>query len=163
MIKFFVSKKANTVYAVGLSQEINSSDLPKFTWLFGGAELHNSDTLEGFFVGPRKEMITPWATNAVEITQNMGLEGIYRIEEFMMVDSENAERDPMLQVLYKGLDQTIYTVEHAPEKVEHIDDIAAYNQQEGLALSDEEIEYLEGVAKDLGRQLTDSEIFGFSQ
>ncbi|WP_417610630.1 phosphoribosylformylglycinamidine synthase [Owenweeksia hongkongensis] len=163
MIKFFSSKEANKVYAVGLSQEINSTDLPKLTWLFGGAELHNSDTLEGFFVGPRKEMITPWATNAVEITQNMGIEGIYRIEEYFMVDSEKADHDPMLQVLYNGLNQDIYTIEHAPEKVEHIEDIAAYNQQEGLALSGEEIEYLESVAKDLGRKLTDSEIFGFSQ
>ena len=35
---------------------------------------------EGCFVGTRREMITPWSTNAVEITQNMGLEGAGRIE-----------------------------------------------------------------------------------
>ena len=163
MIKFFSSKQANTVYAVGLTQEINSTDLPKLTWLFGGAELENSDTLKGFFVGPRKEMITPWATNAVEITQNMGIEGIERIEEYFVVDSEKAEHDPMLQVLYKGLGQEIYTIEHAPEELIYIEDIAAYNQQEGLALNAEEIEYLESVAQDLGRKLSDSEIFGFSQ
>ena len=110
MIKFFSSKEAKKVYAVGLSQEINSTDLPKLTWLFGGAELENSDTLEGFFVGPRKEMITPWATNAVEITQNMGIEGIERIEEYFVVDSEKAEYDSMLQVLYNGLGQEMYTI-----------------------------------------------------
>jgi phosphoribosylformylglycinamidine synthase len=35
-----------------------------------------------FFVGPRAAMITPWSTNAVEITQNMGIKDIIRIEEF---------------------------------------------------------------------------------
>ena len=163
MIKFFSSKQSDKVYAVGLSQEIAAQDLPKLTWLFGGAELQNSDTLKGFFVGPRKEMITPWATNAVEITQNMGITGIVRIEEYFKVDSDKAPHDPMLQVLYNGLGQEIYTIKHAPEELIYIDDIAAYNQQEGLALNAEEIEYLESVVKDLGRKLSDSEIFGFSQ
>ena len=163
MIVFFSSKQAKKVYAIGLNKELNAQDLPKLTWLFGGAEKQNSNTLAGFFVGPRKEMITPWATNAVEITQNMGIEGIERIEEYFEVADENADHDAMLQVLYNGLGQEIYTVENTPQELIYIKDIAAYNQQEGLALNAEEIEYLESVAKDLGRPLSDSEIFGFSQ
>ena len=42
-------------------------------------------------------MITPWSTNAVEITQNMGLHGILRIEEFDEAQDENAAFDPMLK------------------------------------------------------------------
>ena len=47
--------------------------------------------------------------------------------------------------------------------IEHITDVRAYNDAHGLALSDEEISYLEGLSERLGRPLTDSELFGFSQ
>ncbi len=162
MIQYF-DAGAGKIYAVSLQSEISTQDLPKLEWLFGNASKIEASTLEGFFVGPRKEMITPWSTNAVEITQNMGIEGIERIEEFEQVESANVAFDPMLQVLYKGLDQSIFTIEIEPERVQYIDDIASYNRQEGLALSQEEIDYLDEVADKLGRKLTDGEVFGFSQ
>ena len=118
---------------------------------------------EGHFVGPRREMITPWSTNAVEITQNMGLDGIIRIEEYFPVKDENADHDPMLQRMYKGLDQNVFTTNRQPEPIVHIKDLEAYNEKEGLALSKEEMDYLKKVEKDLGRPLTDSEVFGFAQ
>ena len=120
-------------------------------------------SVKGFFVGPRREMITPWSTNAVEITQNMGVEGIVRIEEFFEVESKDAPYDPMLQAMYHNLDQKVFSVNRKPEPLRHIDDIAAYNVQEGLAMSDEEVAYLEGIAKKIGRKLTDSEVYGFAQ
>ncbi|MBQ2508037.1 MAG: phosphoribosylformylglycinamidine synthase, partial [Bacteroidaceae bacterium] len=43
------------------------------------------------------------------------------------------------------------------------DNLEEYNEQEGLALSREEMDYLLKVEKDLGRKLTDSEVFGFAQ
>ena len=162
MIKFFATS-TDKIYAVGLSSNLTPEDFPKLEWLFGGAKLVDSDTMDGFHVGPRKEMITPWSTNAVEISQNMGIVGIERIEEFFSVENDKAEFDSMLQAMYNGLDQEVYTIEMEPEKVTYIDDLAAYNQQEGLALSAEEIEYLETVAVSLDRKLTDSEVFGFSQ
>ena len=108
-------------------------------------------------------MITPWSTNAVEITQNMNLNGISRIEEYFPVSSKDADHDPMLQRMYDGLDQSIFTVDHKPEPIKHVDNLEEYNEQEGLALSPEEIEYLHKIEKELGRPLTDSEIFGFAQ
>ncbi len=111
---------------------------------------------------PGKEMITPWSTNAVEITQNMGISGIIRIEEFHHAASK-PEWDPMLQALYKGLDQHIFTIDKEPDPVIFIEDIRSYNSREGLALNDDEIDYLEKLAKKIGRKLTDSEVFGFSQ
>lgn len=162
MIKFFLAPN-NTVYAVSVNNSITPPDLEKLQWLFGEAKVSELTALDGFFVGPRKEMITPWSTNAVEITQNMGIEGINRIEKFQQVENENVAHDPMLEVLYQGLNQEIFTIKHDPEPVIEIEDIAAYNQTEGLALSQEEIDYLEGVSKKLDRKLTDSEVFGFSQ
>ena len=162
MIQFF--KGAQTkIFVVGTNKQITSTNIEKLCWLFGNAESISQEKLTANFIGPRKEMITPWSTNAVEITQNMGIEGIERIEEFFEVKNEDTSFDPMLQATYNGIDQTIFTIEKQPEPILHIDDIAAYNQQEGLALNDDEVAYLNGVSKKIGRKLTDSEVFGFSQ
>jgi len=122
----------------------------------------NERTIGGTFVGPRREMVTPWSTNAVEITRNMGIAGIIRMEMFNQTDYAPAH-DRMLEAVYNGLDQTIFTIDIRPEPVKAITDIRAYNDAEGLALSEEEITYLEEVSRELGRPLTDSEVFGFSQ
>ena len=162
MIQFFHGR-SKTVYAVQFNTPATGSDLEKLVWLFGNAEHGEEESIKGYFIGPRKEMITPWSTNAVEITQNMGLTGIERIEQYERVESPAAAYDPMLSVLYDGLGQDIFTIVHDPDPVREIDDIDKYNQDEGLALSPEEINYLDTVSKALGRKLTDSEIFGFSQ
>ncbi|HPG33211.1 MAG TPA: AIR synthase-related protein, partial [Lentimicrobium sp.] len=160
MIRFF---KGKCFYAVNSQHELSGNDIQKLSWLFGGAECLEARSVSGFFIGPRREMITPWSTNAVEITQNMGISGIERIEEYTEVPDSNAAFDPMLQVMNIGLDQQLFTIVHDPEPVKQIDDIAAYNLQEGLALSDDEVVYLNELSAKLGRLLTDSEVFGFSQ
>lgn len=160
MVVFF---KGENILAVETLHAISEDDAKKLTWLFSGAERLSEQNLTGFFVGTRRETITPWSTNAVEITQNMGLTGISRIEEFFAVSDEKAKFDPMLQNLYKGLDQNVFTIDKQPDPIVHITDFKAYNEKEGLALSGPEIEYLEGLSKRLGRPLTDSEVFGFSQ
>ncbi|MEJ1241497.1 phosphoribosylformylglycinamidine synthase [Chryseolinea sp. T2] len=162
MIIFFRSK-ANTIYAVDVEQQLETQDIQKLTWLFHTAELLTEKRIEGHFVGPRKEMITPWSTNAVEITQTMGIAGIRRIEEFEIVPRPDVKYDRMLQVYYTVLDQDVFTIQHTPEPIVEVDDIGAYSRQHGLALSAEEISYLNDVASKRGRKLTDSEVFGFSQ
>ncbi len=162
MIHFFGDVK-NTVFAVQSSEELSHETIQKLNWLFGNQPRIEQSAIADFFVGPRAAMITPWSTNAVEITQNMGISGIERIEEFLNVSENYSEYDPMLSQKYQQLDQEIFTIDIKPEPVLEIEDIASYNQQEGLALSDEEITYLEDLASRLGRKLTDSEVFGFSQ
>ena len=162
MILFFQSP-TKTVLAVEAKQAFSPEDTKKLVWLFSGATPVETETMNGWFVGPRREMITPWSTNAVEITQNMGLAGISRIEEYFPVDSGDADHDPMLQRIYNGLNQEIFTISKQPDPIVYIDDLEAYNEQEGLALSQEEISYLKEVSEKLQRKLTDSEVFGFSQ
>ena len=162
MIYFFTGGN-ETVFALQTERTLDASDTSKLSWLFGGAELRKETVLTDYFVGPRAAMVTPWSTNAVEITQNMGLTGIVRIEEFKKVGADFTDFDPMLSQKYSELNQDIYTINIKPEPVQEISDIAAYNKQEGLALSDEEVDYLNGLAEKLGRKLTDSEVFGFSQ
>lgn len=162
MIHFF-GNESNTVFAVQAQNELSAETISKLNWLFGNAHKIEKSVLADFFVGPRAAMITPWSTNAVEITQNMGIESIIRIEEFYKVTENFSDFDPMLSQKYNELNQEIFTINIKPEAILDIEDIATYNKQEGLALSEEEVTYLENLAKKLNRKLTDSEVFGFSQ
>ena len=159
----FFRTPGGSVIATEADHRLNAEEIEKLCWLYGGATVETEDGLKGCFVGPRREMITPWSTNAVEITQNMSLSGISRIEEYFPVEDEHAGHDPMLQRMYKGLDQDIFTVDIQPAPIVYIENLEEYNEQEGLALSPEEIEYLHQVEGQLGRKLTDSEVFGFAQ
>ena len=162
MILFFKSS-TQTVLAVETAAPFSNEDVQKLIWLFSQATPLQSETLEGWYVGPRREMITPWSTNAVEITQNMGISGILRIEEYFPVASGNAEHDPMLQRIYNGLTQDIFKISKQPDPIVYIEDIETYNKQEGLALSEDEVVYLNEVSQKLNRKLTDSEVYGFAQ
>ena len=162
MVVFF-KKGANHFIAVETDHRFNENESDKLSWLFGGATPLTSTSLKDRFIGPRREMITPWSTNAVEITQNMGLEGITRIEEFDRTTEEKPRFDKMLQRVYDGLNSKIFTVAKIPAPIVYIDDISEYNKAEGLALSKDEEQYLRDLSKKLGRPLTDSEVFGFSQ
>ena len=161
MIFFFESPK-KLIYGVQVPQPLLAEDIQKLSWLFGEAKALQTDKISSRYSGPRKEMITPWSTNAVEITGNMGILGIQRIEEFIPLQA-GEQIDPMLQKAYDGLDQAVFDIHLQPEPIKAITDIAAYNKSEGLALSQEEVDYLNQVAAQLGRPLTDSEVFGFSQ
>lgn len=171
MIHFF-ENQSKTIFAVQTqnalsdpeaSGEMSAEDISKLNWLFANSNKIEKSVLTDFFVGPRATMVTPWSTNAVEITQNMGISGIIRIEEFHKTTADFSDFDPMLSQKYAELNQDIFTINVLPEAILDIDDIAAYNQKEGLSLSPVEVEYLDNLAIKLGRKLTDSEIFGFSQ
>ncbi|MBO5779787.1 MAG: phosphoribosylformylglycinamidine synthase [Muribaculaceae bacterium] len=161
MVSYF-KKGADIIYAVESDHRFNDSENERLSWLLSGAKPLKSTSVKGRFIGPRREMITPWSTNAVEITQNMGLTGITRIEEFHRANADTTY-DRMLSRAYDGLNSRVFTINKRPDPIVYIDDIHAYNLQEGLALSADEEEYLTNLAKKLGRKLTDSEVFGFSQ
>lgn len=162
MILFFKTPQ-ETIIATEMDHQPSQEETSKLCWLFGGAECIDTRQLDGIYVGPRREMVTPWSTNAVEITENMNLSGITRIEEYFPVSSKDATHDPMLQRMYEGLDQNLFTVNREPEPIKHVENLEQYNEDEGLALSPEEMAYLHTIEKQNGRPLTDSEIFGFAQ
>ncbi len=162
MIHFFGDVK-NIVFAVQTTGELSAQTTQKLFWLFGNQHKLEQSVITDFFIGPRAAMITPWSTNAVEITQNMQITDIGRIEEFYNTTEVFSDYDPMLSQKYSALNQNIFTINTTPEPIKEIFDIAAYNEEEGLALSTEEIEYLEAISEKLNRKLTDSEVFGFSQ
>lgn len=158
---YFFGNENQAVYGVQTSQELLPADFEKLSWLFGNQPLIEKSVLTDFFIGPRAAMVTPWSTNAVEITQNMGIKGVVRIEFFLKGAHEHF--DPMLEEKYTQLDQDVFTTTALPAPICYVENISAYNQQEGLSLSNEEVEYLENLSKKIKRKLTDSEVFGFSQ
>ena len=160
MITFF-GNISERIFAVATLGPISTTDQEKLTWLFNDASALREPTILGTFIGPRATMITPWSTNAVEITQNMGISGIQRIEQFL--SAKNKEFDPMLSQQYQTLGQEVFTIAIEPEPILQITDIKTYNQTEGLALNPEEVTYLNELSTRLGRPLTDTEVFGFSQ
>lgn len=162
MILFFKTPQ-ETIIATEMDHQPSQEETSKLCWLFGRAECIDTQQLDGIYVGPRREMVTPWSTNAVEITENMNLTGITRIEEYFPVSSKDATHDPMLQRIYEKLDQSLFTVNHEPEPIRRVENLEQYNEEEGLALSPEEMAYLHTIEKQNGRPLTDSEIFGFAQ
>ena len=162
MIQFFRSPE-ESIFAVKTTSTLHISDIDKLCWLFGASTLVVDDKITGLFIGPRASMVTPWSTNAVEITQNMGINGIIRIELFVPNKPGAKEYDLMLFQEYSGLHQDIFKTSATPAPILNITDIAGYNTEEGLALSSDEVDYLNELSAKLGRPLTDSEVFGFSQ
>lgn len=162
MIHFFRTQQKNVI-ATEANHPLSDAEIKALCWLYGEARFLNEKHLKGTFIGPRREMVTPWSTNAVEITQNMGLSGIFRIEEYYPVSSPEAEYDTMLQRMYSGLDQDLFSTSITPSPIRIVDDLEQFNEEEGLALSKEEIAYLKKIETENGRPLTDSEVFGFAQ
>ncbi len=166
MISFF-GNETNSIFVVQTQTYLSAETISKLNWLFANAQQIEKSVLTAvetdFFVGPRAAMITPWSTNAVEITQNMGIEGINRIEEFKQVSNDFTDFDVMLSQKYHELNQEIFTIDIQPLGILEVENIAIYNKQEGLSLSDDEVAYLNNLSKKLNRNLTDSEVFGFSQ
>ena len=162
MIHFFGNLNTK-VFAVQTVSNITYETIAKLEWLFGDQPKIERTILDSKFVGPRAAMITPWSTNAVEITQNMGINGIIRIEEFNSCEIGHSDFDPMIYEFFDNLNQTTFNIDIEPEPINNINDISAYNIQHGLSLNDEEINYLKQVSEKIERPLTDSEVFGFSQ
>jgi phosphoribosylformylglycinamidine synthase len=162
MIHFF-GNTSSKVFAVQATKDLTATTISKLTWLFSNQPKIESSSLKATYIGPRAAMITPWSTNAVEITQNMGISNILRIEEFTAISEDFEDFDTMISEKYTNLHQDLFTIKIEPKAILDIENIATYNTQEGLSLSTEEVSYLEGIATKIGRKLTDSEVFGFSQ
>jgi phosphoribosylformylglycinamidine synthase len=110
MINFFGTLHSKII-AVQTTKELSTKNKSKLIWLFSCSELVSKDTnkplasIDAFFIGPRAAMVTPWSTNAVEITENMGISGIIRIEEFITVDKDFKDFDAMIFQKFNKLNQ----------------------------------------------------------
>ena len=155
--------RSTEFFLVESSDNLGTEQIGLLQWMLQ-AEKIESTAIEGLFVGPRREMVTPWSTNACDIAANMGVDSVTRVERFRLsLEEETPYFDQMTQALYRGLSVESLSFDSEREPLQRISDIRAYNEAEGLALSEEEVVFLEDVCKKLGRDLSDAELFGFAQ
>ena len=107
---YFFQKSSGDIIAVGTNQEVDEKEIEILTWLFSEAQLVKDHSLSGKFVGPRKEMVSPWSTNATDIVHNAGIGHIQRIETYFK-ESNSSNFDPMLQQRFDQLDQSLFKLD----------------------------------------------------
>ena len=125
MVLFFKDKN-ELIYAVDSPEVLDSKNISKLEWLFVGTFLNDTKIILEKFLGPKKTMITPWSTNAVEITQNMAIDGLLRIEVYKPMKILSEKFDPMLYEIYKDLNQDIFKNSITPEPLLEINDIQEF-------------------------------------
>ena len=72
MILFFKTPQ-QSIIATQVDHQLKEDEVKELCWLYGNAVLLGDETLKGYYVGPRREMVTPWSTNAVEILRTWDL------------------------------------------------------------------------------------------
>ena len=144
-----------------------------------GPALHSA-SVEGqqFYVLPRPGTISPWASKATDIAHNCGLEQIRRIERGILYRVDSADElplellhDRMIEAVFTAIDDCAVLFEnHVPRALVEIDALGGgqdalqqANVELGLALSADEIDYLESAYVELGRNPSDVELMMFAQ
>ncbi len=142
---------------------------------------------ELFLVIPRIGTISPWASRATDIAKNCGLESILRIERGIafyvststgaaLSDAEKTAlkahiHDRMTEQVFGDLNNAQKLYHHAdPKPLNSIDILAGgkaaletANNEMGLALSPDEVDYLLENFSKIGRNPTDVELMMFAQ
>ena len=122
--------------ATEIDHKPSQDEINELCWLYGDATLEDAQQLQGFYVGPRREMITPWSTTAVEITQNMSLNGISRIEEYFPVDSENAEHDPcLLYTSNVSIEKLVDQINESNQYIRHLVEVKSKSDSLNMVLT----------------------------
>ena len=163
-------------YSVDVSQDF--SDHAKLIELLRSQEPIN---LPNFFIGPRSGTISPWASKTSEIIINVGIQGVYSIEKYLgyFISENFSAADLNLSCLFDRMTQEVFmsikdiaSVSSAPKRkpLIHIDiskvakdSLIKANQDLGLALSEEEINYLDHFYSSALRNPTDAELMMFAQ
>ncbi len=138
-----------------------------------GTPMRDSTAGEFFLVVPRLGTVSPWSSKATDIARNCGLAGVRRIERGTLyyLNTGNPQLAPLLhdrmtQTVLRSFDEAPKLFQHVPPRPLQtipVEKIHEANQTLGLALSGEEIEYLERAYRGLGRHPTDAELTMFAQ
>ncbi len=124
-------------------------------------------------VVPRLGTLSPWSSKATDIAHNCGLAAVKRVERgtAYYVDSKAAGiagplHDRMTETVLASFEDAARLFQHVPPRplgFVRVTELRQANQRLGLALSEDEIEYLEQAYQALGRDPTDAELTMFAQ
>jgi len=128
---------------------------------------------ELYLVVPRIGTLSPWSSKATDIARNCGLGKVKRIERGTAYriagagkDLSAALHDRMTETVLRSLDEASRLFEHVPPRslqLVSVKDLKQANRELGLALSEDEIEYLEEAYRAMGRDPSDAELTMFAQ
>jgi phosphoribosylformylglycinamidine synthase len=174
--------KARFVYLVDSSAEFETSGVTALQDLLQGQRIHDLDSAGLLLVVPRMGTQSPWSSKATDIARHCGLDAVERIERGVAyhVSGLTADRrqavaavlhDRMTQSVLGGLDKARALFAHSaprplvlvPLLEEGAGALRTANHELGLALSEDEIEYLEQAFTTMGRNPTDAELMMFAQ
>lgn len=176
------SVSARYIHFVDVKEPLNDlqSDCLHQLLSYGSDFLPVSNHNLRVLVVPRPGTISPWSSKATEIAQRCGLLVVERIERGIeyVLDGEQPLslaakallHDRMMQVVLDADMEPQLFSQHQPFALLTIpvleqgrDALVAANQQLGLALSDDELDYLTENFQQLSRDPTDVELMMFAQ
>ncbi len=178
-------KRAFFVYAVDAADGVDGEKLSALLQPGTSAEPLGDELREQevVVVVPRFGTISPWSSKATNIAQNCGFDGVHRIERAVVyaIDglhkSERADKatallhDRMVEVALDSFEQIegLFT-DIEPRRLATVavtnegrSALVEANASLGLALADDEIEYLVDAFTELGRDPSDTELMMFAQ
>ncbi|TNF90355.1 MAG: phosphoribosylformylglycinamidine synthase [Gammaproteobacteria bacterium] len=168
------------IHLVDCEQELEQTQLGMLKNLLTYGPSLQGASVDGqtFYVVPRPGTISPWASKATDIAHNCGLGQIRRIERGIEYRIDSAApvplellHDRMIEAVFTRLDDCAALFDtHEPTALRQIDTLSrgrdalvAANTGLGLALSDDEIDYLTDAYAELGRNPSDVELMMFAQ
>jgi phosphoribosylformylglycinamidine synthase len=169
-----VEIKANWVYAIEEEKGgLTKKDLERAMSL-----LNATGICEGadFFVTPRKGTISPWSSKATDIFRNCSVKSVKRVERGIAYNVSKEIPAKALETLYDKMTEALYTeisdlfdvAEPAPGITydvlsRGVEAIREANETLGLAISEQEMQYLADSFISRGRNPTDTELVMFGQ
>jgi phosphoribosylformylglycinamidine synthase len=177
---------ARFIHFVEVKEDLNDADLCllKNLLTYGNQEAGTQPQGERWLVVPRPGTISPWSSKAKEIAQRCGLKSVQRIErgiEYYInanTSLTDAKKQELAVLLYDRMTQSLcfddidpdFFEEHHPKSLQVVDlleqgrtALEKANVDLGMALSDDEIDYLSTSFTSLGRNPTDVELMMFAQ
>ena len=177
------SVEAEYIHLVDIDQELTASSEARLKRLVTyGSPFTGQSEGELYLVVPRPGTISPWSSKATDIIHNSGLDNVKRIERgvaYYVIGGSDKHRAAITEPLHDRMTEAVLTdMESAaalfdiakPAEFMIIDLLSGgkpaletADQDLGLALADDEIDYLYDAYSGLERNPTDVELMMFAQ
>ncbi|MCE2028933.1 phosphoribosylformylglycinamidine synthase [Sessilibacter corallicola] len=157
------------------------NDVIKQLLQYGPSAGQTSGSGDLYIVAPRIGTISPWSSKATDIFHQVGLEGVARVERVkaFYIEGGNEQRDQLLALIHDPMTETVFDdlqqlselftkLEPKPSSTVDVlgggkDSLVSANETLGLALTDDEIDYLVKGFTELERNPVDVELMMFAQ
>ena len=180
---------AHFLHIIKLNQALSEKQIEQLSQLleYGDVVSAVPSTQASFVVTPRLGTLSPWSTKATEIVRGCGLGEVMRVERatvFLLKNKENQVldfessraylsvlHDPMTESVLRSVEEVSRVLDEiSPQPLQHIElgqdahaALVRADQELGLALASDEIDYLVQYFAGLGRNPTDAELLMFAQ